>query len=126
MPTLNVDKLAPVVEDMRSVLRRALLATDIWESDRGVSLAAYNGQPEAVAVLTRAMGDLSRRVIAGGLPDIRYALMHVGEYLVITIRHSAGVLQGIILDARQVNLGTLFSIVMPRVIDGVDQARAAA
>ena len=43
---MNLQRLEQVVEDLRDDLGNALVATDIWATDDGTSLAGFNPQPK--------------------------------------------------------------------------------
>ncbi len=56
------------VQDLRSVLRDGLVATDIWDRTDGLSLAGFNQQPVAVALFTRVTTELQSSMADSNFP----------------------------------------------------------
>ena len=58
------------VQDLRSVLRDGLIATDIWDRADGLSLAGFNAQPVAVALFTRITTELESSMADSNFPPL--------------------------------------------------------
>ena len=75
---MNVDiaKLEATVEELKGVLKDGLMAVDIWDRQMGLSLAAFNAQPAAVALFTQVTNDLAGALSTAGFPGLnRYYLL---------------------------------------------------
>jgi hypothetical protein len=112
------------VQDLRSILRDGLLATDIWERAAGLSLAGFNQQPVAVALFTRITDDLESSLRDSNFPALsRYYLLDLeGNHTVVLINHGP-LLQGILVENKRANLGILISVAIPRMLESVARAR---
>ena len=124
---LNVDisKLDALVQELCSLLKDGLLATDIWDRANGLSLAGHNAQPAAVALFNQLTGEISETLEGSGFPRLgRYYLLDLdADNAVVIIQHGQDLLQGLLLNAKKVNMGILFSIAIPKAIDSIGRAR---
>jgi hypothetical protein len=122
---INVDKLEAAIQELKSTLKDGLLASDIWDSSMGLSLAGYNPQPAAVALFTEMTNILRSTLADAGFPGLnRYFILDLeGDHMVMIIRHGNSLLQGILLNSKKVNLGLLMSVVLPKMIISVERAR---
>jgi len=112
------------VQDLRSVLRDGLIATDIWDRTDGLSLAGFNAQPVAVALFTRITTELESSMADSNFPPLaRYYLIDLaGSHTAAVINHGS-LLQGMLVDNKRANLGILISVAIPRMLDAVAKAR---
>ena len=112
------------VQDLRSVLRDGLVATDIWERSDGLSLAGYNQQPVAVALFTRTTLELETALADSNFPPMaRYYLLDMeGNHTVVVVNHGP-LLQGMLVDNKRANLGIVISVAIPRMIEAIAKAR---
>jgi len=112
------------VQDLRSVLRDGLIATDIWDRNDGLSLAGFNAQPVAVALFTRITTELESSMADSNFPPLaRYYLIDLaGNHTAAVLNHGP-LLQGMLVDNKRANLGILISVAIPRMIDAVAKAR---
>ncbi|GAB1391591.1 MAG: hypothetical protein AMXMBFR78_21050 [Rubrivivax sp.] len=124
---LNVDiaKLEQLVVDLRTLVKEGLLATDIWDRATGLSLAGYNAQPAAVALFNQLTEEIGSTLGGAGFPNLgRYYLLELeGDNAVVILQHGADLLQGMLLNAKKVNMGILFSIAIPKSLEGVAKSR---
>ena len=111
------------VQDLRSVLRDGLIATDIWDRGDGLSLAGFNAQPVAVALFTRITTELESSMADSNFPPLaRYYLIDLaGNHTAAVLNHGP-LLQGMLVDNKRANLGILISVAIPRMIEAVAKA----
>ncbi|HKO53782.1 MAG TPA: hypothetical protein VJV79_39010 [Polyangiaceae bacterium] len=111
------------VQDLRSVLRDGLIATDIWDRTDGLSLAGFNAQPVAVALFTRITTELESSMADSNFPPLgRYYLIDLaGNHTAAVLNHGS-LLQGMLVDNKRANLGILISVAIPRMIEAVAKA----
>jgi hypothetical protein len=121
---IDTKVLESAVQDLRNILRDGLLATDIWERSAGLSLAAFNQQPVAVALFTRITEELDTSLRDSSFPALaRYYLLDLeGNHTVALLNHGQ-LLQGILVDNKRANLGILISVAIPRMIETVTRAK---
>ena len=121
--TMNVQKLNAAVEILKEDLGDALLATDIFGSADGQSIAGYNPQPKASALFSQLTAYLTKALEGAGFPGLgRYYLLNLaGDKMVIDI--PLGDFQwGMLIDSKKGQLGLLLNVVLPKVIDAFEEA----
>jgi hypothetical protein len=123
---IDVARLEKLVGDMRKSLQ-GLLATDIWVADTGQSIASYNGQPVASKLFNTLTDDLNEALSTSGFPVInRYYLLELeGNATSLVIRHGDDLRQGVLIDTRFTNVGTMLALGLPMALRAVEEARTA-
>ena len=122
---VNVVQLEEAVNQLRTLLKDGLLATDIWDRSTGLSLAGFNAQPAAVALFTQVTNDLASALSTSGFPGLkRYYLLDLdGNSTVMILQHGPDLLQGMLLNNQKANLGLLIAVALPLMLDLVSKAR---
>jgi hypothetical protein len=122
--SVNVQRLEKLIDDMRASLP-GLMATDIWIAETGESIAAYHAQPGASQLLNNLTNDLTEALASAGIPAInRYFLLELeGDGASMVIRHGDDLRQGVGLDTRFTNIGTMLALGLPMALRGVEEAR---
>jgi hypothetical protein len=122
---LDIAQLDAAVNELKTLLKDGLLATDIWDRETGLSLAGHNAQPAAVALFTQVTNDLVAVLSNAGFPSLRrYLLLDLdGNSTVMVIRHGEDLLQGMLLNNQRANLGLLIAVALPRMLEAVAKAR---
>jgi hypothetical protein len=122
---VNIQKLDAAVNELKTTLKDGLLATDIWDRATGLSLAAFNPQPAAVALFTEIVNSLNDTLAASGFPRLnRYFFLDLqGGRTVMIIQHGPDILHGVLMDSAKVNMGVLLAVAMPKMLALVNAAR---
>ncbi|MDR2837740.1 MAG: hypothetical protein LBV49_04100 [Azonexus sp.] len=125
MLNVDVSKLEQTIEGLQAVLKDGLIATDIWDHVTGLSLAGYNPNPAAVALFNQLTMEISDTLGGSGFPKLnRYYILDLdGDNMVVIIRHGEDLLQGMLLTSKKINMGVLFSIAIPKMLQSVAGAR---
>jgi hypothetical protein len=125
MLDIDIAKLEETVANVKALLKDGLLATDIWDKDTGLSLAGHNPQPEATALFNVLTIEMQSTLTGSGFPGLaRYYILDLEDSnMVVVQKHGDDLMSGMLLDAKQVNLGVLVSVAIPRYALGVKQAR---
>lgn len=123
--SFDVAAVQAAVDTARQSLQGAMLATDVWERSTEETLATFNGQPAAKTMFNALTDSMSAALSNSGFPRIgRYYLVDLEEErTLLVVRHGTDVLQGVLLNASKVNMGLLFSVVIPQLIRDVNAAR---
>lgn len=113
---MNVDKLQQGIEKLKKVLGAALLATDVWKTGIGTSLASYNSNPEGAALFDRATEYLKKTLKTAGFPELDdYYLVELkNNKLIVIMVFPEGFQWGILADKEKLNMGMLLSIAIPQ------------
>lgn len=125
MLDIDIAQLEETVAKVKALLKDGLLATDIWDKDTGLSLAGHNPQPEATALFNVLTIEMQSTLTGSGFPGLaRYYILDLEDSnMVVVQKHGDDLMSGMLLDAKQVNLGVLVSVAIPRYALGVQQAR---
>jgi hypothetical protein len=123
---INVERLEKLVSEMRESLP-GLMATNIWIAETGESIVAYNARPGASKLFNELTNDLTEALAESGIPAInRYYLLDLeGDGASMVIRHGDDLRQGVGLDTRYTNIGTMLALGLPMALRGVEEARVA-
>lgn len=123
---VNIDftALNKAVDKVRSELLNGLIAIDITDRQTGLSVAAYNSQPTASALFTKVTRDLTRTLAdAGYSPIRRYYLVELEEdRVVVVLRHGDALQTCLLLDSTKASLGWALGMVVPQLLEDVDNA----
>jgi hypothetical protein len=125
MLDIDIPKLETTVATIKGLLKDGLMATDIWDTETGLSLAAHNPQPAASALFNQLTTEMQRTLTESGFPGLnRYYILDLQDhYVAVVQRHGEDLLSGMLLNAQVVNLGVVVSVAIPRYAQGVAGAR---
>ena len=112
---MNVKKLKESVAILKDDLDGALMATDIWLTGTGQSIAGYNTNPQATALFERVTEFMNKALSGAGFPGLNkyYMLELEGNATVLVLQFDAGYQWGILVDSSKVQLGLLLNIAVP-------------
>jgi hypothetical protein len=115
---ISLENLETALNELKANIKDGLLMSDIWDRNSGLTLAGYNSNPAAAALLTQVFNDLEKLLSASGYPRLRrYFFVELTDNkAVIVIPHSDNLLQGILVDTTKTNIGVLLAIALPRML----------
>ncbi len=121
---MDVKKLKQAIEKLKDDLDGALVATDIYPTGVGTSLAGFNSNPQATALFDRVTSYMIKSLDGAGFPGLdKYYLLDLkGSHLVVVIFFEEGYQQGMLIDSTKANLGILLNIAIPNAIRLVREA----
>jgi len=113
---MNIEKLQQGIEKLKKDLGAALLATDIWNTGVGTSLASYNSNPEGTALFDRATEYLKKTLETAGFPELdNYYLIELkNNKLIVIMVFPEGFQWSILADKEKLNMGMLLGIAIPQ------------
>jgi len=122
---MDIKKLRGAVDYLADQLGNGLISTDIWATADGQSLVSHNPQPKAVALfnqLTQHMAEALSQSEDEFVELGRYYLIDlVGDHMSIVL--FLGDYQwGILFNKKEVQLGLLLNVVIPKIIDIFEEA----
>jgi hypothetical protein len=123
---MNVQKLNGAIEILKEDLGDALLGTDIYGTNDGQSIAGFNSNPKACALLGELVKQTSDSFASTGFPPLGKFLLYdlVDGKMAIAIP-LGGYQWGMLLDSTKAPLGLLLNVVLPKAIDAFEEAIAA-
>jgi hypothetical protein len=123
---MDVKKLNEIIQQFKKDLGDALLATDIWTTADGTIIAGLNSQPAAAALFNRIS-----LIINDALKDAKFPLMDKYYLLHLEGGNISAAMQfgdyqwGLLVDTKQVQLGLLLNVHIPKTMEAIREALAA-
>jgi len=122
---MDISKLEEAVDYLKEKIGKGLIHTAIWTAADGQSLVTYNHLPRAVALFNHLTEE-----ITNSLNQSEEEFAQLGRYYLIdlvgdnmTIILDLGEYQwGILFDKKKVQLGLLLNVVIPSLIDRIEDA----
>jgi len=120
---MDVKRMNQITEELKEVLGSALIATDMWVTGDGQSLAGYNTQPKASALFNEITINLNKSLKNSDFPGIgKYYMINLENNFMVIVAIQGGLQQGILVDTSKTSLGILINIALPKVLEGLAQA----
>ena len=122
---INIPALEALTAEMKSLLKDESLATSIIDRSTGLSLGGINENFAACALFTELTATLDSTLAGSNFPALgRYYLLDIADSkVIVVIIHGNDLVQGLLVDTRKANLGILVSVVVPKMLKGVQDAR---
>jgi len=122
---MDAKKLKEAVDYLKDQLGEGLQHTAVWTTADGQSIAAYNPQPRAVALFNQVTQQLAN-ALAQSEDDFveigRYYLIDlVGDRMIIVL-YLGDYQWGILFNQKEVQLGLLMNVIIPKIIDIFEEA----
>jgi hypothetical protein len=122
---MDIKKLIKIIQDLKEDCGDALLSTDIWTAADGQTIAGYNSNPKAAALMNR-VGQQFVEAISGAKfhPLDKYYILDLNDRKMIICLTFTDYWWGILLDAEKIQLGLLLNVIVPKAMDGFNTALA--
>jgi CheY-like chemotaxis protein len=123
---MDVKKINAIVKEVKEDLGDALISTDIWATSDGQTLAGFNSNPKAAALLN-LVGQQFIDAISGAKFHAldKYYILDLEDHKLVICLLFADYWWGMLLDSEKVQLGLLLNVVVPKAMDGFNAAVAA-
>lgn len=120
---MDLKKLNGTIQVVKEDLADGLISTDIWSTADGKIIAGFNSQPKAAALLNRIGKQLIDSIkIAKFAPFDKYYALDLHDDKLLLCLTFDDYWWGMLLDAKKVPLGLLLNIVVPKAIEGFNEA----
>jgi len=120
---MNVKKLNEAIEVQKENMGPGLLATDIYGTGDGQSIAGFNSNPQACALFNQITIYMRDALDSAGFPSLgRYYIMDLVDGKMVIVIHLGEYQWGMLVDRTKIQLGLLLNVVMPKMIDSFEQA----
>ena len=121
IPELRGDEMASLKEDLGD----GLLATDIFGTDDGQSVAGWNSNEAACALFNQITNYMVDALTGSGFPALgRYYILDLVDDKMVIVITMGDFQWGLFLDTAKVKLGLLLNVVIPKIVDSFEQAIA--
>lgn len=119
---MNVNILNAAVDELKEGLRTSLLATDIWSTEDGMSIAGFNPQPGACALFNRITTDMNEALNGSGFPALgRYYLLDLVDGNKVFVIPMDKYQWGILVDGNA-QIGLILNVLLPKMVDKFEEA----
>lgn len=111
---MNIQKLNEALDSTKRSLGNALIATDIYTTDEGTSIAAFNTQPKACALFNEVTTNLKNSLSTTGFPGLNeYYLLELKDGHLVVILNFSDYQWVFLVDSKIVKFGILFNVIIP-------------
>jgi hypothetical protein len=119
---MDIMKLHSAIDFVKESLRGGLVATDIFTSDDGQSLAGYNTQPAGSALFSKMTRELNASLKDAGFPTLgKYYLMDLVDGNKVIIIPMAKYQWGMLVN-KDAQIGLITNVLLPKMIDKFEDA----
>lgn len=120
---MNVKKMEEIVKGLQEDLSGGLVATDIFSSKDGQSLAGFNTQPKASALFNEITRYLNKSLKGSNFPGLgSYYMVHLENNFVVVVVPQGDIQEGMLVDLSKTSLGILMNVAVPKIIEGLKDA----
>jgi hypothetical protein len=119
---MDVTKLHDAIDFVKNSLRGGLIATDIFTTNDGQSLAGYNSQPAASALFARMTTELNGSLTDAGFPTLgKYYLLDLVDGNKVVIVPMDKYIWGLLVN-KDAQIGLITNVLLPKMIDSFEEA----
>lgn len=120
---MNIKMLNAAINELKEDLGAGLVATDIWDTAEGQSIAGYNPQPKACALFNRMTAQINKTLKESGFPILgKYYMLDLADKKRVIVVPLGDYQWGVLVDGKNTPLGLLLNIALPKVIDAFEEA----
>lgn len=115
------------IQSTRLALKDAILSINIWDREMGLTLAEWQGNPTAVALITQLVNELDQVLKAGGLEKFEdYLYLDLADNTALVILdHGDNLMQGWLINTDKANLGILLGMAVPTALSNIKSAKSS-
>jgi hypothetical protein len=123
---MNVKILKEAIEVLKEDVGKALIATDIWTTADGQSLAGFNPQPKACALFNQLTEYMVKTLKGSEFPELgRYYILDLAGGMMAIAMPLGDYEWGMLIDSKNAPLGLLLNVVIPKAIQTFEKAIAS-
>ena len=112
---MDVKKLKNSIEVLKEDLGDALVATDIWPTGTGQSIAGHNTQPKATALFEQVTEYMNKTLTGSGFPGLdKYYMLDLEADSLVIVLQFKGYQWGMLVNSTKVQLGLLLNVAIPK------------
>lgn len=121
---MDVDKLSQAIENQKYDMGEGLIATDIFSTLDGQSIAGFNTKPKACALFNQVSSFIKNALDESDFPEIGkyYAVDLVDDQMIIVLM-LGDYRWGMLIDRKHVPFGMLLNILIPKMIKSFEDAK---
>jgi hypothetical protein len=122
---VDVKKLNQAIEILKEDMAAGLLATDIYGTADGQSLAGWNSNPKACALFNQITRDMVKALNGAGFPTLgQYYIIELVDNKTVVVINMGKFQWGMLVDRSKAQMGLILNVVMPKVLKVFQEAIA--
>ena len=120
---MDINKLNESIEILKKDLGDGLLATDIFDSKDGQSIAAFNSQPAASALFNKMTNFMKDALEGAGFPGLgKYYILDLVDDKMVIVTVMGDFQWGMLIDRSKTQMGLMLNVILPKAIDSFEEA----
>lgn len=121
----DIAALERAFDDMKAQLGGGLVSSSIWDRQTEHRYLVINKHPLAAMMFNALTDSVAAALDNSGFPKLnRYYLADLeAGHVVVIIRHGEDTLQGVLITSEHCTVGVLLTVVVPRLLKQVHEAR---
>lgn len=125
MINIDLDKLDEHVLLVRRLLKGGLISLDIWDRESFLGLSSYQQMPEIAALMSSVLDKANNALDGSSMKPVgKFIFIPLqSDQTLLMLKHRDDILEAMLLDLKNVNLGMIFSVLIPRSLGDIEKAR---
>jgi hypothetical protein len=120
---MNPKLFMKAVDGLREDLGEGLVATDVFATADGQSLAGFNSNPKACALFNEITKYLHKSLKGSGFPGLGgYYMVHLENNMAVVVISRGDFQNGMLVDLSKTTMGLLLNVALPRAMATVEEA----
>ena len=120
---MDIKKLNEIIKELQQDLGKGLLSTDIWGVADGQSIAGYESNPTAAALMNRVGQEIKDSTSVAEFPSLeKFYVLELKNAKMLLCLLFGDYQWGMLLDTKQVQLGLLLNVIAPKCMEGFNAA----
>ncbi len=120
---MNVKKLKEAMELLKKETGQGLIGTDIYSSKDLQPVVAYNSSPEGCALFGKITEYVKKALEGANFPALnKYYLLDLVDDKALIVLPLGDFQWGMVIDTKEVPLGMLLSIILPKITAAFEEA----
>lgn len=121
--TMNAKLFMKAVNELKEDLGEGLVATDVFSTADGQSLAGFNSNPQACALFNEITKYLHKSLKGSGFPGLGgYYMVHLENNMAVVVISKGEIQQGMLVDLSKTTMGLLLNVALPKSLATIDEA----
>jgi hypothetical protein len=120
---IYVAQLNKAIDYPRQQLGEGFMASDVFLTADGQSVAGYNSNPKASALFNQVTQFLTNALARSGFPPLnRYYMMDLADGKAVVVCPMGAYQWGMLIDTKKTTLGLLLNVVLPETMPMITAA----
>jgi hypothetical protein len=120
---MNAKLFPKVIDTLKEDLGDGLVASDVYTTADGQSLAGFNSNPKACALFNEITRYLHKSLKGSGFPGLGgYYMVQLENNMAVVVISHGEIQNGMLVDLSKTTMGLLLNVALPKVMALIDEA----